>query len=150
MNGLRCTESSRTNTTKQIRPKEQKEYHTGNPNISRQKYIKEEPVIKITNTGQHKTKSKGRHKDRNFVCRYCDAQSWNTNHKCPARDIISHMCERKAVSRKHADLNNTNDKNELTATAETEESDTDRSMKRVNGKKKLNPPEKSYYYENKK
>ena len=55
---LRFSESSRTNTTKHIRPKEQKEHPTGSSDIKSEKYIKEEPTHKITYTGQNSTRSK--------------------------------------------------------------------------------------------
>ena len=50
----------------------------------RGKDIKEEPIYKITYTGQYGTMSEERNKDRN--CRYCHAPNSNPNHKCPARD----------------------------------------------------------------
>ena len=52
--GLRCTESSRTDPTKDIQPKEQEEYYTGSPNIKQEKKdVKEEPIHRISNTGQY-------------------------------------------------------------------------------------------------
>ena len=51
---------------------------------NRERDIKEEPIHRITLTGQYGTKPKEKSKDRNG--RYCDAPNWNPNHKCPARE----------------------------------------------------------------
>ena len=62
---------------------------------NREKDIREEPLQKITHTGQYVTRAKERHKDRN--CRYCDSAKWNTNHKCPARDVICHQSKKRPL-----------------------------------------------------
>ena len=74
----------------------------------REKDIKEEPIPRITHTGQYGKRPKKRPKDQN--CRRCEAPNWNPNHKCPAREPISYKCKKKGHMWKHVHSNTENDK----------------------------------------
>ena len=85
---------------------------------SREKDIKEEPIFRITYTGQYGTRS------------HCEAPNWNPNHKCLSRDVICDKCKmigHFAKVRRLEQLKRKEIKN-LTDNAETEEGHTDRSL----------------------
>ena len=126
---LRRAESSRTTQTKHIRPKKSKKNTIPEAQKSkRERDIKEEPIHKITDTGQYGPRSKETHKDRN--CRYCDTPNWSPNDHCPARDVIYHKCEMKGRFPKACrfEQQKRQEIEELMETVETEESDTGRSI----------------------
>ena len=136
---LRRTESSQTNTTKHMRPKEQEKHHNGNPHINRKKTSKKnEPIHKLTYAGQNGTRTKKRDKDR--ICRYCDAPNWNRSHKCTDRDVIYHNCKKKGHFAKvcRPEQRKRKEINELTEAAETQESSTGRSKFILTGINHLN------------
>ena len=81
---------------------------------------------KLEKTGIDQKRDK---KDQN--CRYCDAPSWNSNHKRAARDAICHNCKEKSRFPKTCRLEQRKRKEftELTETANTEDSDIDKSKR---------------------
>ena len=83
--------SSRTDTTKYIRQKEQIKTILEALLTNREKEIKEDFRYKILYTRKYRTRSKETPEERN--CTYCNAPNWNRNHKCLARESLRHDCK---------------------------------------------------------
>ena len=94
---------------------------------NRERDFKEEPLHKTTYTGQNGTRSEERQKDRN--CRQCETPNWNPTLECPARDAKCHNCEKKCRLAKKCrfEQRKRQEIKEQTETAQTEESDTNKS-----------------------
>ena len=95
-----------------------------------EKDIQEKAIHKMTNTGQYGTRSK---ETPRLKLQILGRLNWNPNHKCPGRDVICHKCQKKGHFAKACrfEKQKRQEFKKTTETVETEESDTDKSIKIV-------------------